>query len=175
MAGRTRLVALEAREREEATAKLTLWGGPDDAHRRCALFAAAPHPNPFPIVRRVQRGEERARLLGQALKSAAGHSRRFARIRATSGYPPKLTVKANQQALSPGAAAPRRRINFQIREETLSEAVHLRGQGYARPFPVHQIAAVLLQRPGRLTRPSRVHRQAAGRDYAAPLQLNGNC
>src|SRR5215470_10631006 len=36
-------------------------GGPDDAHRRCALFAAAPHPNPFPIVRRVQRGEERAR------------------------------------------------------------------------------------------------------------------
>src|SRR5712671_715262 len=72
MAGRTRLVALEAREREEAMAKLTLWGGPDDAHRRCALFAAAPHPNPFPIVRRVQRGEERARLLGQALKVAVG-------------------------------------------------------------------------------------------------------
>src|SRR5882762_216740 len=72
MAGRTRLVALETREREEAMAKLTLWGGPDDAHRRCALFAAAPHPNPFPIVRRVQRGEERARLLGQALKVAVG-------------------------------------------------------------------------------------------------------
>jgi len=25
------------------------------------------------------------------------------------------------------------------------------------------------------TRSSRVHRQAAGRDYAAPLQLNENC
>jgi hypothetical protein len=36
---------IETREREEAMAKLTLWGGPDDAHRRCALFAAAPHPN----------------------------------------------------------------------------------------------------------------------------------
>ena len=88
MAGRTRLVALEAREREEAMAKLTLWGGPDDAHRRCALFAAAPHPNPFPIVRRVQRGEERARLLGQALKSAAGHERRFRDVGDESGLPP---------------------------------------------------------------------------------------
>ena len=69
-------------------AKLTLWGGPDDAHRRCALFAAAPHPNPFPIVRRVQRGEERARLLGQALKSAAGHERRFRDVGDESGLPP---------------------------------------------------------------------------------------
>jgi hypothetical protein len=45
-----------------------------------------------------------------------GHLRRFVRLRATSGYPPKLTAKANRQALSPGAAAPRPRMNFQIRE-----------------------------------------------------------
>jgi len=44
--------------------------------------------------------------------SVGGHSRRFLRVRATSGYPPKLTVKANRQALSPGAAAPRARMKF---------------------------------------------------------------
>src|SRR5262245_21759969 len=75
----------KTREREEVMAKLTLWGGPDDAHRRCALFAAAPHPNPFPIVRRAQREEERARLLGQALKSAAGQRLPSRRRCSTSG------------------------------------------------------------------------------------------
>jgi DNA-binding transcriptional MocR family regulator len=32
------------------------------------------------------------------------HSRRFVRVRATSGYPLELTVKANRQALGPSAS-----------------------------------------------------------------------
>ncbi len=30
--------------------------------------------------------------------SLTGHSRRFVQVRATSGYPPELTVKAKRQA-----------------------------------------------------------------------------
>src|SRR5262249_30613849 len=56
------------------------------------------------------------------------HSRRFFRVRATSGYPPNVTVKANRRALSPGAAALRPRTKFQIREETLSEGMRSRGR-----------------------------------------------
>ena len=36
-------------------------------------------------------------------ESAPGHSRRFVRVRATSGYPPKLTVKAGGKDRPPRA------------------------------------------------------------------------
>jgi hypothetical protein len=70
----------------------------------------------------------RALYVSLQRRSGLGHSRRFVRVRATSGYPPKLTVKANRQALSPGAAALRPRTKFQIREETLSEGMRSRGR-----------------------------------------------
>jgi hypothetical protein len=53
--------------------------------------------------------------------SESGHSRRFVGVRATSGYPPELTVKANRQLEPWRSIATPAHTRFQIREGRLSE------------------------------------------------------